>query len=270
MYQSTGFHTVPPPGTLNAVPQGGARGAARGPSMSMRLRRVLLLLALLVLVLAASSWLLLRAYQSGHAAQEQAVRIASMAAARLLDRQEPRAANAEQALAAVQPLLEAGWSGFLVDSAGRAVPAGTAAATGQPALPADFSERLASSLAHGWLDVPDAQGGTLRVFFSRTAQGWTWVSWVPCSALDPACSPLLRGVIWAAIVLFALAGLGLAGLALRGRADPMRPARRSQAGGAPGSGTTKPARPISRMSACRWSAGWQAASPMSSTTSSAF
>jgi len=41
-------------------------------------------------------------------------------------------------------------------------------------------------------------------------------------------------VIWAAIVLFALAGLGLAGLALRGRADPMRPARRSQAGGAPG------------------------------------
>ena len=234
MYQSTSFHTVPPPGTLNAVPQGGARGAARGPSMSMRLRRVLLLLALLVLVLAAASWLLLRAYQSGHAAQEQAVRIASLAAARLLDRQEPRAANAEQALAAVQPLLEAGWSGFLVDSAGRAVPAGTAAATGQPALPADFSERLASSLAHGWLDVPDAQGGTLRVFFSRTAQGWTWVSWVPCSALDPACSPLLRGVIWAAIVLFALAGLGLAGLALRGRADPMRPARRSQAGGAPG------------------------------------
>ncbi|MEQ6308155.1 hypothetical protein ABN448_13150 [Delftia acidovorans] len=217
--------------------------------MSIRLRLVLLLLALLVFVLAASSWLLLRAYQSEHAAQEQAARVSSMAVARLLDK-EPRTAGADQVLAALGPLLDSGWPGFLVDSTGRALPAGPGAAADLPALPADFSERLAASLAQaapgvksagqgaeqsagegvgqgalqGWLDLPDAQGGPLRAFFSKSAQGWTWVSWVPCSALDPACSRPLKGVIWVAIVLFAVAGLGLARLALRGSAALVLPA----------------------------------------------
>ncbi|WP_339958876.1 hypothetical protein [Delftia acidovorans] len=217
--------------------------------MSIRLRLVLLLLALLVFVLAASSWLLLRAYQSEHAAQEQAARVSSMAVARLLDK-EPGTAGADQVLAALGPLLDSGWPGFLVDSTGRALPAGPGAAADLPALPADFSERLAASLAQaapgvssagqgaeqsagggagqdaseGWLDLPDAQGGPLRAFFSKSAQGWTWVSWVPCSALDPACSRPLKGVIWVAIVLFAVAGLGLARLALRGSASLVLPA----------------------------------------------
>ncbi|MFD2321168.1 hypothetical protein [Delftia deserti] len=217
--------------------------------MSIRLRLVLLLLALLVFVLAASSWLLLRAYQSEQAAQEQAARVSSMAMARLLDK-EPRTAGADQVLAALGPLLDTGWPGFLVDSTGRALPAGHGAAADLPALPADFSERLAASLAQaapgvksagqgaeqsagegagqgalqGWLDLPDAQGGPLRAFFSKSAQGWTWVSWVPCSALDPACSRPLKGVIWVAIVLFAVAGLGLARLALRGSAALVLPA----------------------------------------------
>jgi len=217
--------------------------------MSIRLRLVLLLLALLVFVLAASSWLLLRAYQSEHAAQEQAARVSSMAVARLLDK-EPRTAGADQVLAALRPLLDSGWPGFLVDSTGRALPAGPGAAADLPALPADFSARLAASLAQaapgvssagqgaeqgagggagqdasqGWLDLPDAQGGPLRAFFSKSAQGWTWVSWVPCSALDPACSRPLKGVIWVAIVLFAVAGLGLARLALRGSASLVLPA----------------------------------------------
>src|SRR5256885_16814993 len=78
--------------------------------------------------------------------------------------------------------------------------------------------------SQGWLDLPDAQGGPLRAFFSKSAQGWTWVSWVPCSALDPACSRPLKGVIWVAIVLFAVAGLGLARLALRGSASLGLPA----------------------------------------------
>ncbi|ABX36978.1 hypothetical protein Daci_4347 [Delftia acidovorans SPH-1] len=217
--------------------------------MSIRLRLVLLLLALLVFVLAASSWLLLRAYQSEHAAQEQAARVSSMAVARLLDK-EPGTAGVDQVLAALGPLLDSGWPGFLVDSTGRALPAGPGAAADLPALPADFSERLAASLAQaapgvssagqgaeqsagqgagqgasqGWLDLPDAQGGPLRAFFSKSAQGWTWVSWVPCSALDPACSRPLKGVIWVAIVLFAVAGLGLARLALRGSASLVLPA----------------------------------------------
>ncbi|WP_233174749.1 hypothetical protein [Delftia sp. ASV31] len=217
--------------------------------MSIRLRLVLLLLALLVFVLAASSWLLLRAYQSEHAAQEQAARVSSMAVARLLDK-EPGAAGVDQVLAALGPLLDSGWPGFLVDSTGRALPAGPGAAADLPALPADFSERLAASLAQaapgvrsagqgaeqsagqgagqgasqGWLDLPDAQGGPLRAFFSKSAQGWTWVSWAPCSALDPACSRPLKGVIWVAIVLFAVAGLGLARLALRGSASLVLPA----------------------------------------------
>ncbi|MGQ8879219.1 hypothetical protein ACUTR7_17025 [Delftia sp. NA_296.1] len=250
MYQSTSFHTVPPPGTLNAFAQGGARGAVPQEPMPIRLRLVLLLLALLVFVLAASSWLLLRAYQSEHAAQEQAARISSMAMARLLDK-EPRTASAAQVLAAMEPLLDAGWPGFLVDSAGRAIPAGPAAAD-QPALPADFSDRLAARLvqgaadpqnsgrnpgqgaSQGWLDLPDAQGGPLRAFFSRSAQGWTWVSWVPCSALDPACSRPLKGVIWVAIVLFAVAGLGLARLALRGSAAWVLPATGGRGGGKAG------------------------------------
>lgn len=238
MHQSTSFHAVPPPGTGNSHSQGVARGASPHDPMSIRLRLVLLLLALLVFVLAASSWLLLRAYQSEHAAQEQAARISSLAMARLLDK-EPRTSSTAQALAAIEPLLDTGWPGFLVDSAGRAVPAGPAFTAGQPALPADFGERLAASLAQGaagaqspgkdsgqgtaqgWLDLPDAQGGPLRAFFSRSAQGWTWVSWVPCSALDPACSRSLKGVIWVAILLFAVAGLGLARLALRSSAGPM-------------------------------------------------
>ena len=241
MYQSTSFHTVPPPGAQNSVPREAPRDALPEDPMSIRLRLVLLLLALLVFVLAASSWLLLRAYQSEHAAQEQAARVSSMAVARLLDK-EPRTAGADQVLAALGPLLDSGWPGFLVDSTGRALPAGPGAAADLPALPADFSERLAASLAQaapgvksagqgagqdasqGWLDLPDAQGGPLRAFFSRSAQGWTWVSWVPCSALDPACSRPLKGVIWVAIVLFAVAGLGLARLALRGSAALVLPA----------------------------------------------
>lgn len=245
MYQSTSFHTVPPPGAQNSVPREAPRDALPEDPMSIRLRLVLLLLALLVFVLAASSWLLLRAYQSEHAAQEQAARVSSMAVARLLDK-EPRTAGADQVLAALGPLLDSGWPGFLVDSTGRALPAGPGAAADLPALPADFSERLAASLAQaapgvksagqgaeqsagqdasqGWLDLPDAQGGPLRAFFSKSAQGWTWVSWVPCSALDPACSRPLKGVIWVAIVLFAVAGLGLARLALRGSAALVLPA----------------------------------------------
>lgn len=241
MYQSTSFHTVPPPGAQNSVPREAPRDALPEDPMSIRLRLVLLLLALLVFVLAASSWLLLRAYQSEHAAQEQAARVSSMAVARLLDK-EPRTAGADQVLAALRPLLDSGWPGFLVDSTGRALPAGPGAAADLPALPADFSERLAASLAQaapdvksagqgpgqdasqGWLDLPDAQGGPLRAFFSKSAQGWTWVSWVPCSALDPACSRPLKGVIWVAIVLFAVAGLGLARLALRGSAALVLPA----------------------------------------------
>lgn len=249
MYQSTSFHTVPPPGAQNSVPREAPRDALPEDPMSIRLRLVLLLLALLVFVLAASSWLLLRAYQSEHAAQEQAARVSSMAVARLLDK-EPRTAGADQVLAALGPLLDSGWPGFLVDSTGRALPAGPGAAADLPALPADFSERLAASLAQaapgvssagqgaeqsagqgagqgasqGWLDLPDAQGGPLRAFFSKSAQGWTWVSWVPCSALDPACSRPLKGVIWVAIVLFAVAGLGLARLALRGSASLVLPA----------------------------------------------
>lgn len=249
MYQSTSFHTVPPPGAQNSVPREAPRDALPEDPMSIRLRLVLLLLALLVFVLAASSWLLLRAYQSEHAAQEQAARVSSMAVARLLDK-EPGAAGVDQVLAALGPLLDSGWPGFLVDSTGRALPAGPGAAADLPALPADFSERLAASLAQaapgvssagqgaeqsagggagqdasqGWLDLPDAQGGPLRAFFSKSAQGWTWVSWVPCSALDPACSRPLKGVIWVAIVLFAVAGLGLARLALRGSASLVLPA----------------------------------------------
>ena len=249
MYQSTSFHTVPPPGAQNSVPREAPRDALPEDPMSIRLRLVLLLLALLVFVLAASSWLLLRAYQSEHAAQEQAARVSSMAVARLLDK-EPGTAGADQVLAALGPLLDSGWPGFLVDSTGRALPAGPGAAADLPALPADFSERLAASLAQaapgvssagqgaeqsagqgagqgasqGWLDLPDAQGGPLRAFFSKSAQGWTWVSWVPCSALDPACSRPLKGVIWVAIVLFAVAGLGLARLALRGSASLVLPA----------------------------------------------
>ncbi|SOE35705.1 Signal transduction histidine kinase [Delftia acidovorans] len=249
MYQSTSFHTVPPPGAQNSVPREAPRDALPEDPMSIRLRLVLLLLALLVFVLAASSWLLLRAYQSEHAAQEQAARVSSMAVARLLDK-EPRTAGADQVLAALRPLLDSGWPGFLVDSTGRALPAGPGAAADLPALPADFSERLAASLAQaapgvksagqgaeqsaggdagqdasqGWLDLPDAQGGPLRAFFSKSAQGWTWVSWVPCSALDPACSRPLKGVIWVAIGLFAVAGLGLARLALRGSAALVLPA----------------------------------------------
>ncbi len=249
MYQSTSFHTVPPPGAQNSVPREAPRDALPEDPMSIRLRLVLLLLALLVFVLAASSWLLLRAYQSEHAAQEQAARVSSMAVARLLDK-EPGTAGDDQVLAALGPLLDSGWPGFLVDSTGRALPAGPGAAADLPALPADFSERLAASLAQaapgvssagqgaeqsagqgagegasqGWLDLPDAQGGPLRAFFSKSAQGWTWVSWVPCSALDPACSRPLKGVIWVAIVLFAVAGLGLARLALRGSASLVLPA----------------------------------------------
>lgn len=245
MYQSTSFHTVPPPGAQNSVPREAPRDALPEDPMSIRLRLVLLLLALLVFVLAASSWLLLRAYQSEHAAQEQAARVSSMAVARLLDK-EPGTAGADQVLAALGPLLDSGWPGFLVDSTGRALPAGPGAAADLPALPADFSERLAASLAQaapgvksagqgagqsagqdasqGWLDLPDAQGGPLRAFFSKSAQGWTWVSWVPCSALDPACSRPLKGVIWVAIVLFAVAGLGLARLALRGSVSLVLPA----------------------------------------------
>ncbi len=249
MYQSTSFHTVPPPGAQNSVPREAPRDALPEDPMSIRLRLVLLLLALLVFVLAASSWLLLRAYQSEHAAQEQAARVSSMAVARLLDK-EPGAAGVDQVLAALGPLLDSGWPGFLVDSTGRALPAGPGAAADLPALPADFSERLAASLAQaapgvrsagqgaeqsagqgagqgasqGWLDLPDAQGGPLRAFFSKSAQGWTWVSWAPCSALDPACSRPLKGVIWVAIVLFAVAGLGLARLALRGSASLVLPA----------------------------------------------
>lgn len=249
MYQSTSFHTVPPPGAQNSVPREAPRDALPEDPMSIRLRLVLLLLALLVFVLAASSWLLLRAYQSEHAAQEQAARVSSMAVARLLDK-EPGAAGVDQVLAALGPLLDSGWPGFLVDSTGRALPAGPGAAADLPALPADFSERLAASLAQaapgvssagqgaeqsagggagqdasqGWLNLPDAQGGPLRAFFSKSAQGWTWVSWVPCSALDPACSRPLKGVIWVAIVLFAVAGLGLARLALRGSASLVLPA----------------------------------------------
>ncbi|MBB1649067.1 hypothetical protein [Delftia sp. UME58] len=237
MYQSTSFHTVPPPGAQNSVAREAPRDALPEDPMSIRLRLVLLLLALLVFVLAASSWLLLRAYQSEQAAQEQAARVSSMAMARLLDK-EPRTAGADQVLAALGPLLDTGWPGFLVDSTGRAIPAGHGAAADLPALPADFSERLAASLAQaapgaksagqgagqGWLDLPDAQGGPLRAFFSKSAQGWTWVSWVPCSALDPACSRPLKGVIWVAIVLFAVAGLGLARLALRGSAALVLPA----------------------------------------------
>ncbi len=249
MYQSTSFHTVPPPGAQNSVPREAPRDALPEDPMSIRLRLVLLLLALLVFVLAASSWLLLRAYQSEHAAQEQAARVSSMAVARLLDK-EPGAAGVDQVLAALGPLLDSGWPGFLVDSTGRALPAGPGAAADLPALPADFRERLAASLAQaapgvrsagqgagqsagqgagqgasqGWLDLPDAQGGPLRAFFSKSAQGWTWVSWVPCSALDPACSRPLKGVIWVAIVLFAVAGLGLARLALRGSASLVLPA----------------------------------------------
>ncbi|MCP4015441.1 MULTISPECIES: hypothetical protein [Delftia] len=249
MYQSTSFHTVPPPGAQNSVPREAPRDALPEDPMSIRLRLVLLLLALLVFVLAASSWLLLRAYQSEHAAQEQAARVSSMAVARLLDK-EPGTAGVDQVLAALGPLLDSGWPGFLVDSTGRALPAGPGAAADLPALPADFSERLAASLAQaapgvssagqgaeqsagqgagqgasqGWLDLPDAQGGPLRAFFSKSAQGWTWVSWVPCSALDPACSRPLKGVIWVAIVLFAVAGLGLARLALRGSASLVLPA----------------------------------------------
>lgn len=245
MYQSTSFHTVPPPGAQNSVAREAPRDALPEDPMSIRLRLVLLLLALLVFVLAASSWLLLRAYQSEQAAQEQAARVSSMAMARLLDK-EPRTAGADQVLAALGPLLDTGWPGFLVDSTGRALPAGHGAAADLPALPADFSERLAASLAQaapgaksagqgaeqgagqdasqGWLDLPDAQGGPLRAFFSKSAQGWTWVSWVPCSALDPACSRPLKGVIWVAIVLFAVAGLGLARLALRGSAALVLPA----------------------------------------------
>ncbi len=249
MYQSTSFHTVPPPGAQNSVPREAPRDALPEDPMSIRLRLVLLLLALLVFVLAASSWLLLRAYQSEHAAQEQAARVSSMAVARLLDK-EPGAAGVDQVLAALGPLLDSGWPGFLVDSTGRALPAGPGAAADLPALPADFSERLAASLAQAapgvssagqgaeqsagqgagqgasqaWLDLPDAQGGPLRAFFSKSAQGWTWVSWVPCSALDPACSRPLKGVIWVAIVLFAVAGLGLARLALRGSASLVLPA----------------------------------------------
>lgn len=244
MYQSTSFHTIPPPGAENSV----AREAPPDDPMSIRLRLVLLLLALLVFVLAASSWLLLRAYQSEHAAQEQAARVGSMAVARLLDK-EPRTADADQVLAALGPLLDTGWPGFLVDSTGRALPAGPGAAADLPALPADFSERLAASLAHaspgeksagqraeqgasqGWLDLPDAQGGPLRAFFNRSAQGWTWVSWVPCSALDPACSRPLKGVIWVAIVLFAVSGLGLARLALRGSVARVLPATGGKAQG---------------------------------------
>ncbi len=249
MYQSTSFHTVPPPGAQNSVPREAPRDALPEDPMSIRLRLVLLLLALLVFVLAASSWLLLRAYQSEHAAQEQAARVSSMAVARLLDK-EPGTAGVDQVLAGLGPLLDSGWPGFLVDSTGRALPAGPGAAADLPALPADFSERLAASLAQaapgvssagqgaeqsagqgagqgasqGWLDLPDAQGGPLRAFFSKSAQGWTWVSWVPCSALDPACSRPLKGVIWVAIVLFAVAGLGLARLALRGSASLVLPA----------------------------------------------
>lgn len=265
MYQSTSFHTVPPPGAQNSVPREAPRDALPEDPMSIRLRLVLLLLALLVFVLAASSWLLLRAYQSEHAAQEQAARVSSMAVARLLDK-EPGTAGADQVLAALGPLLDSGWPGFLVDSTGRALPAGPGAAADLPALPADFSERLAASLAQaapgvssagqgaeqsagggagqdaseGWLDLPDAQGGPLRAFFSKSAQGWTWVSWVPCSALDPACSRPLKGVIWVAIVLFAVAGLGLARLALRGSASLVLPATggnaqdRGQGGGGAG------------------------------------
>ncbi|HBK00949.1 MAG TPA: hypothetical protein DDZ62_13990, partial [Delftia acidovorans] len=92
MYQSTSFHTVPPPGAQNSVPREAPRDALPEDPMSIRLRLVLLLLALLVFVLAASSWLLLRAYQSEHAAQEQAARVSSMAVARLLDK-EPRTAG---------------------------------------------------------------------------------------------------------------------------------------------------------------------------------
>src|SRR5260370_241560 len=123
MYQSTSFHTVPPPGAQNSVPREAARDALPEDPMSIRLRLVLLLLALLVFVLAASSWLLLRAYQSEHAAQEQAARVSSMAVARLLDK-EPGTAGVDQVLAALGPLLDSGWPGFLVDSTGRALPAG--------------------------------------------------------------------------------------------------------------------------------------------------
>lgn len=206
--------------------------------MSIRLRLVLLALALLLLVSATSSWLLGRAYRAERAAQEQSARITTHALMQLVDRELgwPAAGDASlqparadrgmtpqaSAEAAVRNALAGpgafgpgDWAGVLMDSAGSIVL--THPADLRNVLSPERAARLHGSVrdaSGGWFDIPDARGATQRAYIGKSRQDWAWVTFMPCSILDPACSRELPWIIGAAIVLFLSAGWAMAQAAL--------------------------------------------------------
>jgi signal transduction histidine kinase len=99
----------------------------------------------------------------------------------------------------------AGIEVVLLDAAGRLVLA-------RPAELGEDAQRIsgfrpasamqAGSPAQGWLRAEDAQGRMRRAYYEQSQQGWAWAMLVPCSRLDPACSPL---VYWLCGLVLALA-----------------------------------------------------------------
>ncbi|MFT3815592.1 MAG: hypothetical protein QM740_19860 [Acidovorax sp.] len=197
--------------------------------MSMRLRLVLLALVLLLLVLATYGWLLARTQRSERVAQQRSARLTTQVLVQLIDHelsalmagdassQQPTdrslAVQASVETAARKALTDLAifspqdGAGVLMDEAGNVV------LTHPPDLRDALSpERIAKLQAavggssSGWFTLPDAQGAVHHAYFEKSRQNWTWITWMPCSALDLACSRDLPWVIGAATILFLSAG----------------------------------------------------------------
>lgn len=140
-------------------------------------------------------------------------------------------------------ILHDGWTGMLLDGAGRVVVKHPAAA-GSHGLSTDEAARLhqrIGNLAEGMLDIDRGPGAAadavsdpkLRAYFSKSPQGWTYITTVPCSQLEVTSSAELRRILAGAGVLLVVAVAGALWVA-RGIVRPVEvlenAARQLQAG----------------------------------------
>ena len=178
MYQSTSFHTVPPPGAQNSVPREAPLCPARrshvhtpevGPAAAG--------------LAGLSRWRPRPGCCCAPTNPSMRRRSRPRASAAwpwpvcwTRSRARPASTRCWRPWA---PLLDSGWPGFLVDSTGRALPAGPGAAAHLPALPADFSERLAASLAQAAPGVSSAGQGAEQSAGQGAGQGASQ-GWLGC------------------------------------------------------------------------------------------
>lgn len=95
--------------------------------------------------------------------------------------------------------LHGGWTGLLLDSAGQVA---VRHAVGPAASP-EFSPRTVPAQVEGRLDISDMQGNPLRAYFSKTPQGWTYVTAVPLAQLDMGVKKEGAWMVFGALFLLA-------------------------------------------------------------------